>query len=660
MANKESTPASIHPGTVLCERYRIERQLAKGGMATIYLATDDEIDEPVAVKVLYDKYSDNDVVRARFVDEGRIQSMLDHPNVVHVLDTISDPLSFVMEYVDGETLENYLQREGPLDEEEIVDFILPVMSAIGFAHSKGIVHRDLKPSNVLLDDSGGYLKPKIMDFGVAKVHQGKELTEDGTTVGTLHYMSPEQIVGSREIDGRADIYSLGCSLYKLATGEVPFNASSEFALMMAQVEASPTPPSESRSEISDQLEQIILKALSKQPDERFQTIKAMTSALIKLRGDSSPDDTITRQMPADLLEFAMEADEVVRDQTDEVRLVPTTDDSETIELDAEDIETATQTMELSKSAIREIASDRTRAKQRKDGETRSLPKIEKDGARDVHAPADETVEQSVAIEKILRTTDPGTETVEREQLATTTERDAPGFGKSDSENSSPTGDSSSREDSGSRGIIAVDNPDVDSREVTDLHEKERLEAGGAPVPPDGSSGLAETSEDVVDHEMSTIKERPVGPEDKPQSDPESATARHRPSVLSNPPSEKSDSSQKDTSRQRPTALRNSSSSQSEHEADDRSSQRASAERDPTTIPETNDDDAGPSNNVDDQPGDQPENESSGPQVYAEFRAAPEPTVSHNPNKSPVPPWAIAIVAVVAFVAVVAGAWFLLG
>src|SRR5690606_15675249 len=143
----------------------------------------------VAIKVLFSYYSDNAVIRARFLDEGRIQAMLRHPNIVHVYRVVTKPLlCFVMEFVDGETLEDYLKKAGALEEREVLEVMLPVLSAIGMAHSKGIIHRDLKPSNILVQQTPQGLVPKVMDFGVAKVTSGRDLTAAGTTVGTLHYM----------------------------------------------------------------------------------------------------------------------------------------------------------------------------------------------------------------------------------------------------------------------------------------------------------------------------------------------------------------------------------------------------------------------------------------------------------------------------------------
>lgn len=353
-ADDKSTPRTIEPGAVLLDRYVVEEQVAEGGMAAIHTAQDRRTGRQVALKVLYPFYSQNEVVRARFINEGRIQRYLDHPNIINVYDIVEEPvLTILMEYIDGPSLEDYLGDHGPLSLQELLNLMLPVLSAIGFAHHQGVIHRDIKPSNILLKPTSAGLVPKVMDFGVAKVERGKELTAAGTTVGTLHYMSPEQIVGSKDIDGRADIYSLGVTIYKLCTGDVPFNASTEFALMMAQVEADPTPPRDLRPELSTDLEEIILKTLSKKPEHRFQTVKELTSALLGLQDnkrDYAETDTETAPLPARLLEYAMMADEVAIDRTGELDIDMLKDtveterregrlsepaDDETIQLDAD-------------------------------------------------------------------------------------------------------------------------------------------------------------------------------------------------------------------------------------------------------------------------------------------------------------------------------------
>lgn len=317
-SKKRKGARRLKPGVLLQQRYRIEQFIAEGGMNSVYRATDIRTGQTVAIKCLHDMYRDNEIVQARFIDEGRIQMLLKHPNVLRVFALIEHPvLAFVMEYIEGGSLEDHLVQNGPMSQDIILDIMIPILSALGLAHSRGIIHRDLKPSNILMHrmPTGRY-RPKVMDFGVAKVNRGRTLTQTGTTVGTLHYMSPEQIVGSKRIDGRADIYSIGITLYKLLTGEVPFNASTEFALMMAQVETPPRPPSQLRPDISPRFEGIILKALAKKPQMRFQSIKAFTEALVNL--SEQKDDTVTEQIGNSLLKYAMMADEVAEDKTRQI------------------------------------------------------------------------------------------------------------------------------------------------------------------------------------------------------------------------------------------------------------------------------------------------------------------------------------------------------
>lgn len=318
---KQKGGRKLKPGLTLKNRYRIEQPLADGGMASVYRGTDTMTGKVVAIKCLYEVYQDNAVVQARFVDEGRIQMLLKHPNILRVFELVEEPvLAFVMEYIEGGSLEDMLQQTGVIPQEQLLEFMVPVLSALGLAHSKGIIHRDLKPSNILMEELGhGRHRPKIMDFGVAKVSRNRSLTATGTTVGTLHYMSPEQIVGSKRIDGRADIYSMGITLYKLATGEVPFNASTEFALMMAQVESLPRPPSQlCPQNVSPELERVILKSLQKKPQDRYQSIREFTEALVNIAPRAVGGSTVTTQVPEHLLNYALMADGVAEDRTQEV------------------------------------------------------------------------------------------------------------------------------------------------------------------------------------------------------------------------------------------------------------------------------------------------------------------------------------------------------
>ena len=310
----------LRSGIVLNQRYRIDHFIAEGGMNSVYKATDLETGQPLALKCLHETFHHNEVVRARFVDEGRIQMLLKHPNILRVFALIEDPiLAFVMEFAEGGSLEDHLVARGPLPEDEILQIVLPIMSGLGLAHSKGIIHRDLKPSNILMQKMpSGQARPKVMDFGVAKVSRGRSLTKTGTTVGTLHYMSPEQIVGSKRIDGRADIYSMGITLYKLCTGEVPFNATTEFALMLAQVEDAPRPPRQLRPQISPEFERVILRSLQKKPHQRYQSVKAFTQDLVSLLKGASDEPTLQEPISRELMQFALMANEVAEDKTSQI------------------------------------------------------------------------------------------------------------------------------------------------------------------------------------------------------------------------------------------------------------------------------------------------------------------------------------------------------
>ena len=400
----------LKPGERFAGRYVVEDLIAEGGMASIFRARDEKQKRFVAVKVLYPYYADNRVIRARFIEEGRIQQMLVHPNVVLVYEVLEKPLSIVMEHVDGPTLDDYLAEQGQLAEAEILDISIAVMSALGLAHSKGIIHRDLKPSNILLNRTKRGFQPKVMDFGVAKVKDAKhDLTATGTTVGTLHYMSPEQIVGSKNIDGRADIYSLGVTMYKLVTGEVPFNAPTEFALMMAQVEAPPLPPSQLRPNLSPELERVILRSMAKKAADRFQSIREFATALLEMRrgSDRTVRDTITETISQELIDIAMAADEVAQDRTAEMNLrvirsellqtdpdggaeptVEMTRKVRGVDQSTEDQERDDSTVELSTSQIIRISSSDVTAEEAFDEQNASTAatavmdrKIDKDGNR---------------------------------------------------------------------------------------------------------------------------------------------------------------------------------------------------------------------------------------------------------------------------------------
>ncbi len=257
--------------------YRIESKLGEGGMGVVYKAIDINLDRIVALKVLSADLSRDPGLLERFRAEAKAQAHLNHTNIasLYTLLVIDGQTSIVMEYLEGETFDEMLRRRGLIPSEEAVPLFRQALLGIGFAHRMGIVHRDIKPSNIMLNKYGVV---KVMDFGIAKVLGGQRLTRTGTQVGTVMYMSPEQI-RNRPVNIRSDIYSLGVTLYELITAHLPFESESEFQIMSDHVSTPPPPPTRHYPYIPRGIEQCVLKALEKDPDARFQTVEEFGSAL---------------------------------------------------------------------------------------------------------------------------------------------------------------------------------------------------------------------------------------------------------------------------------------------------------------------------------------------------------------------------------------------
>ena len=269
--------------------YEIVEPLGEGGFAQVFRVKHRVLGSDHALKVLRPELLEMEEVRQRFLDEARVQARLKHPNIVQVTDLIAEPgiAGFVMEFVEGASLGDEIERRIEADEPpspaEIRAVFLAVLEAVGAAHAAGVVHRDLKPDNILLaTDHRGALVPKVTDFGIAKVGgalKGKRKTTMGArTLGTLGYMSPEQLVSSKDVDARADIFSLGVALLEFATLESPFERDSEFLTMKAVHEADyEVPPS---LEASDPvLVSVVQRALMVKPDQRYPDCAAMSAAL---------------------------------------------------------------------------------------------------------------------------------------------------------------------------------------------------------------------------------------------------------------------------------------------------------------------------------------------------------------------------------------------
>ena len=257
--------------------YRILEKLGEGGMGVVYKAVDTSLDRVVAIKVLNSDLSRVPELVARFRGEAKAQANLNHTNLatLYAFLTIEGSAMMVMEFVDGETVSQMSHRRGPLPSQGSVPMFRQALLGIGFAHRAGIVHRDIKPSNLMLNHQGIV---KVMDFGIAKVMGERGLTRTGMQVGTCRYMSPEQVL-NRPADIRSDIYALGITLYEMLTANTPFQSDSEFQIMSDHVHTPPPPPTKFYPYIPKGVENAILRALAKNPDERFQTVEEFGAAL---------------------------------------------------------------------------------------------------------------------------------------------------------------------------------------------------------------------------------------------------------------------------------------------------------------------------------------------------------------------------------------------
>lgn len=260
--------------------YEVMAVLGAGGMGKVYKVRNLISDRVEAMKVLLPNLAENPELGERFVREIKLQATLNHPNIaaLHTALHFENQLLMLMEFVDGITLDE-LVRGGPLRLDEAISYIAQVCDALAYAHSKGIIHRDLKPSNMMLTPEGVV---KLLDFGIAKFAQDRSMTKTGFLVGSLPYISPEQIEGAADIDARTDIYSLGITLYQLVTGRVPFEADSEYSLMRKHLQEMPVPPVQLMPDVPQGLNDIILTAIEKDRSRRFQSAAAMGAALRSL------------------------------------------------------------------------------------------------------------------------------------------------------------------------------------------------------------------------------------------------------------------------------------------------------------------------------------------------------------------------------------------
>ncbi|MFI1534539.1 protein kinase domain-containing protein [Streptomyces anandii] len=274
--------AFVGRDVVLGDRYELVEKLGQGGMGTVHRGVDRQLRRTVAVKLLSSELAHDPQSRARFRREAHAAAALNHPAVATIHDVGEEPHAdgprpyLVMEYVQGTTLAEVL-RDGPLPVADAVDTACAVLDALWHSHERGIVHRDIKPSNIMLTGPGTV---KVLDFGIAKAftEAATRITGSGAAIGTPAYLSPEQISGA-EIDHRADLYAMGCLLHELLTGQTPFRGESPFAVMHQHLYAEPEPVSRLRPQVPPAVEAVVLRALRKDPAERFADAGQMRAAL---------------------------------------------------------------------------------------------------------------------------------------------------------------------------------------------------------------------------------------------------------------------------------------------------------------------------------------------------------------------------------------------
>jgi eukaryotic-like serine/threonine-protein kinase len=256
--------------------YQIIGILGAGGMGRVYKVRNLISDRIEAMKVLLPDLATAPELADRFMREIKVQASLEHPNIasLHTAVRVENQLLMLMEYLEGVTLEQRLQQ-GRIPVAEAVDYVRQVLAALDYAHQRGVIHRDIKPANMMVVSG----TVKLMDFGIAKAAGDQRLTMTGTTMGSLYYMSPEQIKGASDLDARADLYSVGVSLYELVTGKRPFDGDSQFAIMSAHLEKNPVPPVTIDPSLPEPLNDLILMSVEKDPNQRFQTAAAFRNAL---------------------------------------------------------------------------------------------------------------------------------------------------------------------------------------------------------------------------------------------------------------------------------------------------------------------------------------------------------------------------------------------
>src|SRR5882672_7010052 len=292
-------------------KYRVKGELGRGGMGAVYLAEQPGLGREVAIKELIQSAAADPVALKRFLQEAQVMARTSHPNLVqvHDIELMGDANYIVLEFIRGKSLRDLL-NQGPIPLPQVFAIMHGVLQALDYAHKRAIVHRDMKPENVLLSEDG---MVKVADFGIARLTDdsgvGGTATKTGTTVGTPQYMSPEQVASSK-VDGRSDLYSAGIMFYELVVGQPPFTASEAdgpFTLMAKHVQAPPKPPSVHRPGLDMALEEVILKSLSKRPEDRYQTGQEFDDAVGRIADRICPGWQRSLEPGADLTKMVPNA-----------------------------------------------------------------------------------------------------------------------------------------------------------------------------------------------------------------------------------------------------------------------------------------------------------------------------------------------------------------
>jgi eukaryotic-like serine/threonine-protein kinase len=262
--------------TLFDGRYRILRKLGSGGMANVYLAEDEDLGRRVAIKILSERYANDESFNERFRREAKSAASLSHPNIVSIYDRgEADGIPYIaMEVIEGRSLKELILTRGPLPLATAIDYTHQILDALRFAHRNGIIHRDIKPHNILL---GAENRAKVTDFGIARAG-ASQMTEVGSIMGTAQYLSPEQARGA-PVTAASDLYSVGIVLYEMLTGQVPFSGDSAIEIAMKHLNETPRPPSSLRPELTPELDQVVLRALAKNPEDRYQASEEFSADL---------------------------------------------------------------------------------------------------------------------------------------------------------------------------------------------------------------------------------------------------------------------------------------------------------------------------------------------------------------------------------------------